>query len=429
MVFLVILLMIALLFLGLPVAFGIAIAGVVGTVLEASWGSLFGIISTVPYRTMANYTWITIPMFVLLAEVVSKANITREVFFAASKWLGRLPGGLGQAAVIGSAAMGAICGSSGAAAATMAKVSIPELTRHGYDRSVAAGIVTVAGTLAIMIPPSITFIIYGILTENSIGKLLIAGIIPGLMTTFMYIFGILFWNKVKPGLIPPPMEGITWNDRWSSLKDIWPFLILAGAILVFLYTGWATPTEASALGALTSVILVLVLKRCDFKDINAAARATIKTSTMMFTIFIGAMIFGYFLTITNVAQNLITYVGDLSVERWVITAIVMLIYLVMGCLMDGSAILFITIPISYPLMMSLGYDPIWFGVIVVKIIEIGLITPPVGLNAYIVSGTADVPLAEVFRGTAMLLVFEVLSLVLLVTFPILSTWLPGKMSI
>ncbi|NLD48427.1 MAG: TRAP transporter large permease [Clostridiaceae bacterium] len=427
MTFALLVLMILLIFIGMPVAFALGLTGVVGLYLVGDWQTVAGIVKSAPYTSVGSYALCAIPMFILLAEVISKGDIVREVFVAAKTWLERIPGGLAQAAILASAGMGAICGSSGAAAATMAKVSIPELVRHGYNRSFAAGIVTVSGTLAIMIPPSITFIIYGLVTENSIGKLLIAGIIPGIMTTLLYMFGILFWNKVKPGLIPPSTKNYTAKDRINSLMPIWPFLILAGFILVFLYADLATATETSGLGAFVAIVLCLVLGRINLKGIIQAGMSTIRTTTMIFTIIVGAMIVGYYFTLTNTTQNLIKYVGNSDIANWQVMIIIVLIYLVLGCLMDASAILFITLPISYPLMMSLGYDPIWFGVIVVKTVEIGLITPPVGLNGYIVAATSKTPLHEVFSGTGRLLVFEMLSLVLLLVFPILSTWLPSTM--
>jgi tripartite ATP-independent transporter DctM subunit len=217
-------------------------------------------------------------------------------------------------------------------------------------------------------------------------------------------------------------------DKWKSLNSLWGFLILAGAIMVFLYSGLATATETAAAGAFCAVVLVLVMRRTNIAGIIDGARATIKTTTMMFTIIFCAMIFGYYITITQTTQHLIAWVGTLDVPAWTILAEITVLYLFLGCIMDTAAILFITLPLTYPLMMSLGYDPIWFGVIIVKTIEIGLITPPVGLNAYIVSGTANVPLAEVFRGSGQLLCFEIISLIILLSFPIISTWLPASMS-
>ena len=409
-----ILLMIIFLFVGMPVGFALGVAGFVGLILTGGWEALVSILSTVPYRTAASYTLTTVPMFILMAEFITKSRIVEDLFLAAHRWMERLPGGLAIATVF-------------ASAATMSNVAIPQLLKYGYKPSIASGVVTVAGTLAIMIPPSIGFVLYGIITETSIGKLLIAGIIPGILTTTMYCLGILGWNKAIPGLMPPPTRMFTWADRWGSLKPLWSFIILATVVVGSIYTGLATATEAAAFGAFGALVLTLLMKRIGKREIGEAARRTVQTTTMIFAIIIGAMIFGYFLTITQTTQKVIMFLGALDVPSWVIMGFIVVLYLILGCIMDQVAILFITLPLTFPLVMSLGYDPIWFGVVCTKMGEIGLVTPPIGMNAYVVSATSKIPLEEVFRGTGMLLSVDVLSLILLLAFPAISTWLPSMM--
>lgn len=422
-----VLLLLFFLVIGAPVAFALGISGVVGLFLVGGWDSVAGVMNTVPYRTAASYTMSTIPMFILMAELINESGIVRELFTAAQKWLERLPGGLAIAGVFASAGMAALSGSSTASAAALSSISVPEMIRAGYKRHIAAGIITVAGTLAIMIPPSIPLVIYGVVTENSIGKLLIAGVIPGIMTASIYTLGILFWSKIIPDAMPRSSSRYSWRERFQSIRNLWAFVILASIVLVSMYLGIATPTEAAAAGAFGALIIPLIRRQIDFKGIRHAFVLTLRVSTMIFMIIIGAMIFGYFLTATQAVQSMIAFIGNLKTSKEVIFLMIVVLYLFLGCFLDVIAILLITLPLIYPLAMSLGYNAIWFGIIVIKLIEIGLITPPLGMNAYVVSAATGVPLAEVFKGVGMMLIFELVTLILLILFPIISIWLPSMM--
>lgn len=422
----VLLLMLLLLFLGMPVGFAMGVAGIIGLFLEGGPSAVISIMSNAPYRSVANISLSTVPMFIFMAEIVSRANIVQEVFDAAKKWLGKTPGGLAIATVIASAGMGAMSGSSTAAAACMSSITIPEMRRVGYDLRVAAGVVTVAGTLAIMIPPSIPLVIYGIVTETSIGKLLIAGIIPGVMTALIYSAGIILWNRAKPGVMPPG-QAYPWREKFASLKPLWAFLILGSVVIVTLYFGLGTPTEAAAVGAFGAAIISLATRRINLRGIYAAALQTAKITAMIFTIIIGAMVVGYFFTLTQAPQNVIKGIGGAGLPAWSVMGLVVLLYLFLGCIMDAIAILLLTLPLTFPLVMHLGFDPIWYGIITTKLIEIGLVTPPVGMNAYVVSATVKAPLDDVFRGTGVMLGFEMVSLFLLLFFPVIATWLPSFM--
>jgi tripartite ATP-independent transporter DctM subunit len=422
-----IVLMIIFLFIGMPVGFALGVAGFIGLLLVGGMESVSSILSTVPFRSAAHYTLSTLPMFILMAQFISASRIVDDIFVAAQRWLERLPGGLAIATIFASAGMAAMSGSSTASAATLSSIAVPQMLKHGYSSRVATGVVTVSGTLAIMIPPSIAFVIYGIITETSIGKLLIAGIIPGIISAAMFCLGILLWNRVSPGVMPPSTSIFTWKDRWVSLKPLWAFIILSVTVIGSMYIGLATPTEAAAFGAFGALLIPLFLRRMSKKDFRVSVVTAIRVTTMIFTIIIGAMIFGYFLTITQATQNFITFLGQMQVSPTLVMGCVVILYLFLGCIMDQVAIQLITLPLTFPLVTSLGYDPIWFGVIVTKLAEIGMVTPPVGMNAYVVSATTKTPLDVVFRGTSMLLTMDCITLALLLAFPSLSTYLPSKM--
>ncbi|KAA0911410.1 TRAP transporter large permease [Pusillimonas sp. ANT_WB101] len=420
-------LMLLFLFLGMPVAFSLGAAGAIGLFFYGGMDTVLGILGTVPYRSAASYALATIPMFILMAQFISASGIVDDVFTAAQRWLERLPGGLAITTIFASAAMAAMSGSSTASAATLSMMAVPQMVKRGYSRSLATGVVAVAGTLAIMIPPSIAFVLYGIITETSIGKLLIAGIIPGIITAAMYCIGIIAWSRVSPHSMPSSTNMYSWKERFSTLRNLWPFLILAVIVVGSMYAGLATPTEAAAFGAFGAFVIPLLMGRMSKDAFQTSILKTIESTTMIFAIIIGAMIFGYFLTITESTQNLIRYIGDLNVNRWVIMGLIVVLYLLLGCIMDQVAIILVTLPLVFPLVTSLGFDPIWFGVICTKTAEIGMATPPVGMNAYVVSATTKVPLEEVFRGAAPLIGIDLLTLLILLAFPALSTWLPSTM--
>jgi C4-dicarboxylate transporter DctM subunit len=421
------LLLLLLLFLGMPVAFSLGISGIVGMYFTSGFDGVYSLVFTVPYRTAASYTLSVIPMFVLMAQAVSQSGLVGYVFEAARKWLERLPAGMAIAAIFSSAGVAAMSGSSVASAATTASIVIPEMKKSGYKTHVAAGVVTVAGTLAIMIPPSVGLVIYGVITENSIGQMLIAGIIPGIMTALVYVVGVIVWQKLRPGAMPPVTSQYSWGQRLASLKPIWPFMVLVFLVIGSIYLGWATVTEAASVGALGSLVIPIVQGRMGIKDIIPAVVRTLEITTMIFTIIIGAMIFGYFLTLTQAPSKLITLISQMNLAPWMVMMLFLLILGALGLMLDQLAIVLITLPLMYPVVMDLGYHPIWFGIIVVKVAEIGLITPPVGMNAYVVSASTGIPLEKVFQGVGVMLFFELVTLALLLAFPALTTWLPSMM--
>ena len=419
-------LMLVLLMIGLPVAFSMGITGIMGIWMIGGWDSVMGILGTSPFRSAAHYTLTTVPLFILMAEFVTNANITRDVFQIAYRWFGHLPGGLAVATVFADAGFGAMCGSSTAAAASMAKVVIPEMKRLHYKDELSAGVVAVAGTLAVLIPPSVPMIIYGTATETSVGKLLMAGIIPGIIATLILAGTVMLWATLDKTLCPK-IEPFTWKERFESIHAILPVVVLFVLVIGSIYSGFATPTESAAVGATGAMIIGLGMRRLHLDGIYNSITSTIKSTGTIFIIIICATVFGYYLTMSQIPQAVVGLISALDVNRWVIMALLIVLYLALGCIMDQIAILLLTLPIVFPLVEALGFDAIWFGVISIVLVEIGLATPPVGLNVFIVSSVGDIPLAKAFRGSMILLVACFLSLLIFLAFPEIVLYVPNRM--
>ena len=415
-----------LMLMGVPIGFSLAISGAIGLWWVSDLNTVMGILGTVPYRSCADYILTVIPMFILLAEIASRSGIAKELFNLANKWIGHLPGGVGIATIMATAAFGAMAGTSSAAAAAFSRIAIPEMLRLGYKDYIAAGVVAASGTFAIMIPPSLTLVVYGMLTENSIGKLLVAGIIPGLLTAFSYAVGMFLIAKFVPGAVKDT-QPFSWRERLTGLYNLFPLVILVFIIMGGLYSGIATPTEVGSLGAFAAIGISIFMRRIKSREVIDSLKQTVIIATMIFTIIIGAMIFGYFMTLTQLPQRLILAISSAGMSRWSVIAILVVVYLGLGCFFDQLAILLLTIPLTYPLIISLGFDAIWFGIVFTKLTEMGLVSPPLGLNCYVVSGTTKIPVTTVFRGASMFLVFDLIVILLLLFVPSLSTFLPSLM--
>lgn len=422
----VILLLLFCIFAGMPIAFALAFCGALGLGFTLGIDGVVSKLSTTAYRTVADSTLASIPLFILMAELMNKGGMARDVFAAANRVVGYLPGGVAMSTVLASAGFAAVSGSSTAASGTLAAISLPEFKKLRYSLPISTGVVAVAGTLAVMIPPSIAMIIYGIMTQTSIGKLLIAGVVPGVMTAALYIAAIWIYARRHPDRLPRG-ERTTLAEKLESLKHVGGFLFIVIAVFVTLYAGVATTTETAAVAAAITFAYLALARRLSVRATMDAIVNTLRISSMMLTIVFGALVFGYFLTINRVAPDLVEGMQSANLSRWTVMALVILVYVILGMLMDQVAILLITLPVTFPLITALGFNPIWFGVIVVKLVEIGLITPPVGMNVFVVSGATGVPVGTVFRGTAYLLAWEFVTLVLLLAFPAISTWLPSYM--
>lgn len=414
-----------LLILGAPVAFALLSAGAIGLFL-LDVNSMFSILTTTPYRTAASFTLTTIPLFILMAETLSRGGFAKDLYRACYVWIGHLPGGLAISSVMASAFMGTMSGSTTATAAALSRIAVPEMDRYGYDRRISTAAIAYGGTIAVMIPPSIPMIVYGILTETSIGKLLIAGIIPGILLTIILSFGIYLKGKRNPDLAPT-VESYSWKERFRSLSSLWAVLVIVFLVIVTIYTGFATATEAAALGAAGAAIIGFSTRRLNVKSFIESVKNAIKTTAMIFTIIIGAMVFGYFLTITGTSQAIVNSMTALPLPDFGILLMILLIYGLMGFFMDQLAIKLIMVPLVFPIIVELGYDPIWFGVLLLVVAEMGMVTPPMGMNVFVVSSVTKEPLETIFKGVFYMLLWGLFALAILLAFPELSTWLPSIM--
>ncbi|KQL35725.1 MULTISPECIES: TRAP transporter large permease [Bacillaceae] len=412
---------------GMPIAFALGIAGSIGLLMNSGWDSFLGIMQTAPYDSVKSFIMTSIPMFILMASLMTVSGIMKDLFQAAYKWLGKLPGGLGIATVFAGAMMASVSGSSQASAAAMSKAAAPEMKKYNYDTAFTMGVVSMAGTLAVMIPPSIILILYGILTETGVGSLLIAGIIPGVLTALGYIIVIFVWVKFKPEIAPKIEINPTIKEKFVALKNIWPMLIIILAVIGGIYSGLVTATEAGAMGAFITLVVVFIMGRMNLNKFGEALTDTIKSTTMIMTIIIGAHIFSYFLTLTQSTQRIVGIVEGLDTSKYWILAIIIIIYLILGFFMDQIAILILTLPLTFPIITSLGFDPVWFGIIVTKTVEIGLVTPPVGMNVFVATGAAGVKTAEGFKGVTWFVIMDLFILVLLILMPFITLWLPELM--
>lgn len=419
----VMILLLALIAFGMPIAFALAVSGAIGLLLQVGFDPMMGVLQTTPYRTAASFLLSTIPLFILMAELLARGTIVRDLYRLCYLWLGHIRGGLAIAAIAANVGFAVLSGSSTAAAAAMSRISVPEMRRYGYSESFALGVIAIAGTLSILIPPSLPLILYGVLTETSIGKLFLAGVIPGIVTALGYIAVIIFLVRRNPE-IAPATERFPAAERWAAVPRVWPAILLVIMVLGGIYSGAITATEAAAVGAAGALLISIFWGGLRMTGVNDALGATMRSTAMIFAIIIGAMIFGYFLAITQIPQSLVSFVGELPLPAWCIVLIIIAIYLVLGFFMDQIAIIILTLPLTFPMVTSLGYDPIWFGIIMTKTVEIGLVTPPVGMNVFVACGATGTRVEKGFRGVTPFLLGDFAILALLIAVPELSTWLP-----
>jgi tripartite ATP-independent transporter DctM subunit len=378
-------------------------------------------------RTATSAEFAVIPLFLLMGAFASSSGMSRELFRAANSFLGHLRGGLGIATIAACGAFAAICGSSVATAATFSNVAYPEMRRYGYPQSFSTGVIAAGGSLGIMIPPSTVLAIYGLITEQDIGKLFIAGIVPGIVAVTMYILTINVIGMVRPHFLPAGKRA-SWSERIASLRDVWAVILLFIFVIGGIYAGVFTVTEAAGCGAAGAFIIAVLRGRLSRADFWKSCIESVRTTAAVFTILIGALIFGYFLTITQTPQKVTEFLTGLGLGPYGVLAVIMIMYLVLGCIMDAMAMIILTVPIVFPVIKQLGFDPIWFGVIIVMTVELGLIHPPVGMNVFVIKSVVrDVKLSTVFYGVMPFVITDILRLILLIAFPILALWLPSHM--
>ena len=417
----------ALMLLRVPVGMAMGLVGVTGYAWIVGPGPALKLVGQTSMRTVTDYTFGVIPMFMLMGALVSVSGVSRELFKAANSMIGHLRGGLGVATVLACGGFAAICGSSVATAATFSAVAYPEMRRFNYPQSFSTGVIAAGGTLGAILPPSTVLAVYAILTQQDIGKLFMAGIVPGILAMAMYVMTIAIIVKLRPDWLPGG-ELKPWAERLADLKNVWAPLVLFIFVIGGLYGGFFTPTEAGGVGASGAFILGLLRRKLDGPKIREALLSATRTAAAVFTVLIGALLFGYFLTITQSPQKLTEFLTSLGIGRYGVLALIMLMYLVLGCLMDAMAMIILTVPIIFPVIVHLGFDPIWFGVIIVMTVELGLIHPPVGMNVFVIKSVVkDVSFTTIFKGVLPFILTDILRLVILIAFPIIALWLPTKM--
>jgi len=418
--------LITLVLFGVRVVYATAAVGLLGVVAMIGWDAGATNIGMIPHAKGSIYALSVIPMFILIGFLAFHAGMTQALFDAARKWLGWVPGGLAVATVFATAGFAAVSGASTATAAVFSRVAIPEMLKYGYDPRLAAGVVAAGGTLASLIPPSAILVIYAIIVEESVGRLLVAGFIPGVVSALVYAAIIIVRAKLNPEL-GRPIKGFTWNQRFRSVPGTLPIVFVIAVIFSSMYAGWATPTEAGAVGSFV-VFVIALINGMRWKTLREALLETAKLTVMIFSLIWGVLIFVRFLGFAGLPEMFANFVVGLPYPPIVIMIFILLFYVILGMFMDAIGMLLLTLPVVYPAVIGLGYDPIWFGIIVVKMCEVCLITPPIGLNCYVVAGVRpDIPLSAVFRGIGPFFICDILTLGLFLAFPEIITWLPDQM--
>lgn len=416
--------LLVLLIIGMPIGFVLILVGSFGLLIENGFDSLMAVLTSIGFRSVNNFTFTTIPLFILMAHFLSKSGIADDLFGSMLKWIGHLPGGAGVATVFSSAGFGALSGSSIAATSTMSQIAIPQMVKARYTEQFSAGLIaSCTGTLAVLIPPSIPLILYGIQTETSVGQLLMAGILPGLLLGLLVCIFVVASSLKNKSMV----DKVSWKERLSSTKPVFPSVLLIGLVVSILYLGIATSTEIAAFGAFGALVIGMSLKRLNRQKIYESLVATTKQTAMIFLIVIGANIFATFIAFTQTGVKVIEAIVESGASPYMILFFIILIYLVLGLFLDLIASLLITLPVVFPLMIELGFDPIWFGVILVLLLEIGLVTPPVGLNLFITSEHAKIPVQRVFVGSIPFIGILLLTIIILIIFPEIALFIPERM--
>ncbi|MEQ8896215.1 MAG: TRAP transporter large permease [Roseovarius sp.] len=394
---------------------------------EYAWRPTLSLIANGPYDFLKSYSLATVPLFVLMGHLAYEAGFTTDVYRAARLWLAKLPGGVAMASVVGCGGFSAITGSSVACAAAMGRIAIPEMLKFGYSKPLATGSVAIGGTLGSLIPPSILFILYGVFAEQSIARLFMAAIVPGLLSLLAYLLVIFLWAKLKPSAAPRPEETITARDRWQSLGNCWSIVMLFVVVIGGIYAGFFTPSEAAGVGAISALVLGLVLGRLNFKRIVSALRESVFQSSMIFAIAVAGKIYVSFIALTGLSAAIGDLIAASEVSMVAVLLLIVLYYLVLGMFLDTIGIILLTLPLTIPIVSGYDLSLIWFGVLVIKLLEIGLVTPPIGLNVFVIKSILGdkVRLESIFAGISLFLIAEVVVLAMIAGIPAISLWLPG----
>jgi tripartite ATP-independent transporter DctM subunit len=416
-----------LMLLRVPIGMAMGLVGVSGFAYLSGGGPALKIVGHTTMRTVTDFNFAVIPLFLLMGSLATTSGMSRELFRGANAFVGHLRGGLGIATIAACGGFAAICGSSVATAATFSRVAYPEMRRYGYPQSFATGVIAAGGTLGIMIPPSTVFAVYGLITEQDVGKLFVAGILPGILAVLMYMATISIIGALRPGFLPTGPRS-TWAQRLEGIREIWATILLFAFVIGGIYGGLFTATEAAGMGAGGAFIIGVLRRRLSLNDILRSLLEATRTTAAVFTVLIGALLFGYFLTITQTPQKVTEFFSSLGLGSYGILILIMVMYIVLGCLMDALAMIILTVPIIFPVIKALGFDPIWFGVLIVMTVELGLIHPPVGMNIFVIKSVVeDAKISTIFYGVLPFIVTDLVRLAILIAFPIIALWLPSHM--
>jgi tripartite ATP-independent transporter DctM subunit len=415
--------------LGVPV--GIALGTVALTGLWLAAGPAMALISlkTLPYALGTSYTLVVVPMFILMGLVASSAGIVTDLYDSIHRWLSRLRGSMLMVTTVASAAFGAVSGSTVVNATVFTRIALPEMVRLGYKPSVAAAAIGASGTLAALIPPSITFVIYAVITEQSIGQLLLAGLLPGILTTVVYLVGIAVCVRLFKDWAPVPAERFSWKEKFAGMHRLWPLLALSTIVVGGIYTGWTPPSAAGGVGAIGAILIVMLQRRLPLPTLWKCLKQTIEISAVLFVIVVGGMLFSRFLTVAGFVSTLVELFHQIGFGKYMFLLMVVLLFLFLGMFMDTISILVVAVPFLDPIVESLGINPILYAVIIVKLLEIAAVSPPVGINLFAVLAASDepIPTGELYRSVFPFIVFDLITILLLIIFPVISIWLPESM--
>lgn len=424
-----------------PIAAALGVSATVGTFIVFAWrpGAEFSfdaavrptmsLLANAPFSFITNFSLATVPLFIFMGHLAHEAGFTKNIYEAARLWLARLRGGVAMASVVGCGGFSAITGSSVACAAAMGRIAVPEMLKFGYAPTLATGAVAIGGTLGSLIPPSVLFILYGVFAEQSIGRLFIAAVIPGLVSLLAYLVVIYIWATLRKEDAPTPNERFSWAKKFAAIKDCWGIVVIFVAIIGGIYGGLFTPTEAAGIGAALTLMLGIIARRLNFSSIAAALRESVFQSSMIFLIAVGGKLYVSFIALTGMSANFVDWINQGGYSLAVVMLFIIVLYLVLGMFLDSIGIILLTLPIVLPVVEAYDLSLIWFGVVVIKLLEIGLVTPPIGLNVFVIKSIApkSIQLETIFRGISVFLIAEIFVLGAIVLFPQLSLWLPSAM--
>jgi len=416
-----------LLFFGVPLAFALGLVGFVAFALAIGSTAASAMVAQITWDTLTSYSLTVLPLFVLMGNLVNHSGLSRELYDASNAFVGHRRGGLAMATILASGGFAAVCGSSIATAATISTIALPSMRRYGYSPALSTGSIAAGGTLGILIPPSVIMVIYGSMTETSIGHLFIAGIIPGILAVLLYMAAVAVFTAVSPDAGPAGPR-MAWLDRFRALRQVWMVLALFVLVIGGIYLGVFTPTEAAGIGAAGAFAVALLRRTLTLRSLIRILADTARTSAALMGVLVGALVFSNFVNVTGSPELIVEGLKSLNMPPLAAIAFVLLFYLVLGCVFDALAMILLTIPIVFPLVIGLGFDPIWFGIIVVVVVELSLITPPIGMNLFVIHSVArDIPMTEIYRGISPFIAVDIVRLAILVLFPWLVLFLPQQM--